>query len=106
MFKRFVLAFAILSLAVACAASSYKITLTQPSVVNGNQLKAGEYRLSVEASKVIIASGKESVEIPVKVENNDQKFDTTSIRYTEEGGKSNISEIRIGGTKTKLVFNR
>src|ERR1700688_4566714 len=102
MFKQFVLAFAILSL----AAASYKITLSQPSVVNGNQLKAGEYRLNVGQSKVTIANGKESVEVPVQVENTDQKFETTAIRYIEEGGKQNISEIRIGGTKTKVIFNR
>ena len=106
MFKQFVLAFAILSLAAASAATSYKITLSQPSVVNGNQLKAGEYRLNVGQSKVTIANGKESVEVPVQVENTDQKFETTAIRYIEEGGKQNISEIRIGGTKTKVIFNR
>jgi hypothetical protein len=106
MIKKLVLAFAVFSLAAASAATSYKITINQPSVVKGNQLKAGEYRLNVEESKVTIASGKESVQVPVQVENNDQKFDTTAIRYTEEGGKQNISEIRIGGTRTKLIFNR
>ena len=106
MFKKFVLAFAIFSIGIAGAASTYKITLNQPSVVKGNALKAGEYRLNVEESKVTIASGKESVQVPVQVENNDQKFDTTSVRYTEVGGKQNISEIRIGGTRTKLVFDR
>jgi hypothetical protein len=106
MLKKFVLAFAILSIAVASAAGNYRITLNQPSVVNGNQLKAGEYRLNVTESKVTIANGKDSVEIPAKVENNETKFETTAIRYTEEGGKQNITEIRIGGTKTKVVFNR
>jgi hypothetical protein len=106
MFTKLVLAFAILSIAVASAAGNYKITLTQPSVVNGNQLKAGEYRLNVTESKVTIVNGKDSVEIPAKVESTDKKFDTTAIRYTEEGGKQNITEIRIGGTKTKVLFNR
>jgi hypothetical protein len=107
MFNKLVLAFAILSLAAASAATgNFKITLTQPSVVQGNQLKAGEYRLNVEESKVTIANGKESVQVPVQVENNDKKFDTTAIRYIEEGGKQSISEIRIGGTRTKLIFNR
>ena len=106
MFKKIVLAFAILSLAAASAATSYKITLSQASVLKGNQLKAGDYRLNVEESKVTIVNGKDSVQVPVQVENNSQKFDTTAIRYSEEGGKLNISEIRIGGTKTKLIFNR
>ena len=111
MLKKFVVAFAILALALAAAGtvpgpgSSYKITLLQPSVVKGNQLKAGEYRLNLGVEKVTIVNGKQSIEVPVTVENTEKKFETTAIRYTEEGGKSTISEIRLGGTKTKLVFN-
>ncbi|HXB73095.1 MAG TPA: hypothetical protein VNY05_32965 [Candidatus Acidoferrales bacterium] len=106
MFKKLVLAFAVLSIAAAGAATGYKITITQAAVVKGNQLKAGDYRLNVEESKVTIANGKESVQVPVQVENNGRKFDTTAISYTEEGGQQNIREIRIGGTRTKLIFNR
>ena len=66
MLKRFVLAFAILGLAVA-SAESYRVTLSQPSTVKGKQLKAGEYRLNVENSKLTIVKGMESVEVPVTV---------------------------------------
>jgi hypothetical protein len=103
MIKKFVLAFAILALAVASAAT-YRVTIAQPSVVRGNQLKAGDYRLNVQNDKVTIVSGKQSVEIPVKVETVAQTYDSTAVRYSEEGGKATISEIRLGGTKTKLVF--
>ncbi len=65
MLKRFVLAFAILGLAVA-SAESFRVTFSQPSKVEGKQLKAGEYRLNLESSKLTIVSGKESVEVPVK----------------------------------------
>src|ERR1019366_9476752 len=103
MFKRFVLAFAILGLAAASAAT-YRVTLSQPSKIEGKQLKAGEYRLNVAESKVTIVSGKESVEVPVKVKNGETKFDSNSIRYTGTGDKVSIQEIRLGGTKTTLLF--
>ena len=103
MLKRFVLAFATLALVVASAAT-YKVTLTQLSVVSGNELKAGDYRLNVQNDKVTIVNGKHSVEVPVKIENVEQKYDSTAVRYSDEGGKTTISEIRLGGTKTKLVF--
>jgi hypothetical protein len=103
MLKRFVLAFVVLALAVASAAT-YKVTIRQSSAVNGNELKAGDYRLNVQNDKVTMVNGKQSVEVPVKVENVEQKYDTTTIRYSNEGGKFTISEIRLGGTKTKLVF--
>jgi hypothetical protein len=103
MFKKFALAFAILGLAAASAAT-YRVTLSQPSKVEGKQLKAGEYRLNVAESKVTIVSGKESVEVPVKVQNGETKFDSNSIRYTGTGDKVSIKEIRLGGTKTTLLF--
>jgi len=103
MFSRFVMAFAILGLSVA-SAESYRVTFTQPSKVEGKQFKAGDYRLNVEASKLTITSGKDSVEVPVKVQTNATKFDTTAIRYTGTGDKVSVTEIRVGGTKTRLVF--
>lgn len=104
MLKSFVLAFAILGLSVA-SAETYKVTLSQPSKVEGKQLKAGEYRLNVENSKVSIVNGKDTVDVPVKVQNGTAKFDSTSVRYVGTGDKVSIKEIRIGGTKTTLVFD-
>jgi hypothetical protein len=112
MIKKLVLIFAILAVVAATAGTvpgvsgNYKVTLLQPSVVNGTVLKPGEYRLNVAADKVTIVNGKNSVEVPVKIETAEQKFDSTAIRYTEQDGKASISEIRLGGTKTRLVFNR
>ena len=103
MLKKFVLVFAVLALAVASAAT-YKVTIFQPSVVKGNELKAGDYRLNVQNDKVTMVNGKQSVEIPVKIETVAQTYDSTAVRYSDQGGKTTISEIRLGGTKTKLVF--
>jgi hypothetical protein len=105
MLNRFLVSFGIVALAIASAASSYRITLIQPSVVNGTQLKAGDYRVSVGDSKVTFVLGKKSVEVPAKIENVDQKFDSTAIRYTAKDGTTVITEIRLGGTKTKVVLN-
>jgi hypothetical protein len=44
-------------------------------------------------------------ESPVKVEEGDTRFATTVVRYVPGAdGKARIQEIRIGGTKTRLVF--
>ena len=112
MAKKIVLVFAILALAVVAfggtvpvPGGNYRITLTQPSVVKGIELKPGDYKVSVVADKVTIDNGKQTVESAVKVEMVEKKFDSTSIRYNSESGKQMIVEIRIGGTKTKLNFN-
>jgi hypothetical protein len=105
MLKRIVLAFGILSLAVASAAT-YKVTLFQPSIVKGTELKAGEYKVDVTGDKVVIMNGKSPLEVAAKVETGERKFSSTSVRYSNQDGKYTIAEIRIGGTKTTLVFNQ
>jgi hypothetical protein len=112
MAKKLIVSFLILALAAAVAGTvtgpsgNYRITLLQNSVVKGTELKAGDYRLSVANETAKITNSKQSVEVPVKVETADQKFDNTAIRYTEQAGKVSITEIRIGGTKTRLVFQQ
>ena len=104
--KRFVLAFVILALAVAIAgtvpgAHSYTITLAQATTLQGTQLTPGDYRLTVSPAKVTLANGKVNIDVQAKVETTDKKFDDTSIRYS--GDK--LAEIRLGGTKTRIVVN-
>ena len=52
MIKRVVFLFAILALGVADA-ETYKVTLFQPAVVQGKELKAGQYKLDLQNSKLV-----------------------------------------------------
>lgn len=101
MIRKLSIGFATLMLAVASAATTYHITLFQNSVVNGTNLKPGDYKVAINNDKATISQGKQSTEVPVKVEITDRKNQTTAVRY---GTESRVQEIRIGGTKTKLVF--
>ena len=88
------------------ATQTHRITLFQPSLVNGTELKAGDYKLEViDDSKIVISQGKQRVEAGVKVESADTKFNSTSVRFSNGDGKYRLQEIRLGGTKTKLVLN-
>src|SRR5947207_2291073 len=104
MIRKLILVFAIAALGTA-AAETYKVTLFQPAVVKGQELQPGQYKLDLKESTLVIASGKTSVETKVSVEKCDEKFNTTSIRFATSGGKYSIQEIRLGGTRTKLVLN-
>ena len=86
-------------------AMSSKVTLFQPSTLNGVELKPGEYKVQVEGDKLTLQNGKTKAEASVRTERNDAKFGSTSIRYMNGDGKMRITEIRIGGTNTKLVVN-
>jgi len=104
MTKRILFVFLVLALAVACA-KTYWVTFYQPSVVAGTELTPGEYRLELNGDKVVLKNGKHVAESAVKVEDNGEKFSRTSVRYANGDGKYVVQEIRLGGTKIKLVFN-
>jgi hypothetical protein len=108
MLKKFMLGIAVVALTafagtVPGAKTHFKITLVEPSVLHGTQLKTGDVKLTLGDSKITVVQGKESVEAPAKFEEAAQKFNNTSIRYITKGDQQVISEIRIGGTTTKIV---
>ncbi len=102
--KAFLLALSLLAVSAASAAT-YSVTLFQPSVVGASELRPGDYKLEVKDNKAVLSRGKLTAEAPAKVEENESKFSSTSVRYANSDGKLRIQEIRIGGTKTKIVFN-
>lgn len=85
----------------------YKVTLFEPAAVQGTVLQAGDYKLELNDTKLtfVAQNGKAPVAVTVKVETGDKKFDGTSVRLDTATGKAVISEIRLGGTKTRLIFN-
>ena len=103
--RKFLLTVAIVAASAVASAKTFHVTLFQPTTVGGAELQPGEYRLDLNESKVVIRNGKTSAEAMVKVESTDQKFASTTVRYENGDGKYRIQEIRLGGTKTKLVFN-
>ena len=100
--KKLIILFTTVALAAASAATKYNVTFFQPSVINGTELKPGDYKIEVEGNKALIKQGKKTIEAPVKVEEASDKHNSNSVRYME-GGK--VQEIRIGGSHTKLVFD-
>ena len=103
--KKVFLGFATVALAVASAATTYRITLFQPSTVAGTELKAGDYKVTMkDDNTAVISSGKNKVEAAVKTETASEKYSSTTVRYANDAGKYKLQEIRLGGTNTKLVF--
>jgi hypothetical protein len=104
--KRAIFALLVLALGLA-SAKTYTITLHEPALVGGTELQPGDYKVTVQNdNKVLLSSGKNSVESAVKSEQSENKYDATSVRLARtEDGKHRIEEIRLGGTKTRLVLN-
>jgi hypothetical protein len=97
--------FVALGLAAVASAKSYSITLFEPSIIGGAELKPGDYTLELKDEKVVIRKGKQLGEAPVKVETADSKYPTTTVRYRNGDGKYRIQEIHLGGTNMKLLVS-
>lgn len=83
--------------------ATYSLEIRETASVAGSTLKPGSYTVSVDGNMATIKSGKTSVQVPVKVESEPQKFRANSVRYEHIGDAYRIKEIGIGGTATKLV---
>lgn len=103
--KKLLIGFATLALAVVSAATTHRVTLFQPSMIGGTELKPGDYKVEVNDNKAVVKGGKNVVQADVKVESGNEKFSSTSVRYSSADGKNKVQEIRLGGTNTKLVFS-
>jgi hypothetical protein len=110
MLTKFLAAFTILAVlafagSIPAKIASGNVLLTVPATVHGTTLKPGSYRVTVVAGKAIFTLGTESKEVPAKVETVANKFDTSRVQYDNSGTQATVTEIGIGGTKIKLIFN-
>ena len=99
---------AILSVAASAiaAAATYKVSIPVAVVLDGQELQPGDYRVEVDNDTATLQKGRQKVSTKVRTETVDQKFSSTSVRYAKGNGTQyNMEEIRVGGTKTKLVFD-
>jgi hypothetical protein len=100
--KKTAFAFLLLALGVA-SAKTYNVTLFQPSMVAGTELAAGDYKLEVEGTKATLKAGKKTTTCNVRIEKAADKSSSTRLRMVAKDGKMHLSEIRLGGTDTKVI---
>ena len=105
MTKKLMILSIVLAAFVFAAAANYNVKIFDPITVNGQMLKPGEYKLTLDNEKATFSVGKEKIEATVKVEQSADKYASTSVRFSPVDGKNKMQEIRLGGTKTKLIFN-
>jgi hypothetical protein len=86
-------------------AKSFHVTLYEKSVLGSTELKPGDYTIELKDQQVVLKSGKTEAQAQVKVENEGNKFPSTTVRYSNGDGRYTITEIRLGGTNMKLVVS-
>jgi hypothetical protein len=90
------------------SAKSYDVIFSNPTMVGNTELKAGQYKLKVQGGQAVFtgAEDSKSVSVPVKIENNNSKFDETRVETTKQNGMDSIQVINLGGSATKLEFGQ
>jgi hypothetical protein len=101
MLNKFILTFATAGAITAFAASNtYKVDILESTTVEGQQIKAGTYRIEVENNVATFKHGKDSIQVPARTETAPAKFDNTRLQYSDNA----LHEIFVGGTSTKIIF--
>jgi len=90
-----------------CADEKCNFILSDTAKIGAAELRPGEYKLLVEDGKVVLTHLKsgESIEVNGKIETAPEKFKTTEVHASRVGEISQILEIRMGGSKTKIAFD-
>jgi hypothetical protein len=98
-----ILALCSLTLAIA---KNYELTLSSKTKVGSLELKPGQYTLKVQGDKAVFTFVETDKQFTtsVKVENTDQKFDTTRVDASKNGDVDIVKDIELGGSKTRLQF--
>jgi len=96
--------FTALALGVAAAGSNYSLNLESKVWVGDKELKAGDYKVTINGDKATIKSGKTVIEVPAKVEASSNKYAVSTIDTKTQGGKVMLQEIHVGGTTTRIIL--
>ncbi len=88
------------AMAAFAATGTYRVNILQDGIIEGKQIKAGDYKISVENNTAVLKHGKQSIEVPAHAEQSQSKYSDTQVQYVDNA----IREIHVGGTMTKIVF--
>jgi hypothetical protein len=85
---------------------TYKINLPNQSKIGASEFQQGEYKLVVDAPKVQLMNARngKTIDVNAKIETADAKFAHTAVTTKLVDGVRQITEIRVGGSKTRLIF--
>jgi hypothetical protein len=84
----------------------YDIVLPNATKVGDVQLRAGEYRVSLDGASAVFTDTehrKSSVTLPVKVESAAKKYGATAVEVNDSG---QLISIEVSGSTTKLDFGQ
>ncbi|HZQ91108.1 MAG TPA: hypothetical protein VFA60_04895 [Terriglobales bacterium] len=106
--KILVFAVVLFTAAGAFAAGKGSVTLTKPTLVGGEQLPAGVYKLQWEGNGPavelkVLRGNKVVATVPAEVVEHDTAEADSAIVVNDTGSGRTLSEVRFGGKKYSLA---
>jgi hypothetical protein len=87
------------------SAKTDTFTVSDPTQAGSAQLKPGEYKLKVDGSQaVLMDNAGHRIDVSVKIEAADQKFNQTSVSISKAVGTNRIQSIQLGGSNSRVGF--
>ena len=93
----------VLSLGIA-AATTVHLTIPDSTWVGQTMLKGGNYDIKVNNDTVIFKLGNKEVPVNAKVEAGGVKYPSTTMEIRNQNGQTQLVEIDLGGTKSRIIF--
>jgi hypothetical protein len=104
--KKLMLLTLVLALAAFAATNTFHVTFDSAAWIGATEVKAGEYKLTIEGDKVTLKGGKNVIDVPGKVEVAEHEYRSTAVVVLAVGNRNQLKEIEIGGTKTRIVVEQ
>lgn len=97
-----------LSTVAMAGPKSYDVVLSTSMKAGSVALAPGDYKVKVEGANAVFTDKQthKSQNVPVKVENGNQKYSVTSLDTSKGRDGDQIDAIQLGGSNTKLEFSR
>ncbi len=102
--KKVTLAGLTLAVAAFAASNTFHVTFDSDAWIGTSEVKPGSYKIQMEGDKAILKSGKNVIEVPAKLENANQRFQTNAVVVKTVDNKQKVEEIQLGGTNERIVF--
>ena len=84
---------------------TYDFVLMRDAALAGQTLAAGEYRMEVQESKIVVNRNGKTVEAPVTVHQEPRRRAADTVKLNLDGSGYRIEEIRLPGAGLRIVVN-
>lgn len=102
--KKLIFLTLVLALVAFAASKTFHVTFDTDGWIGATEVKAGDYKVTVDGDKAVMKSGKKVIEVPAKLETVGREFQVSAVVMKPVGNKQQITEIQIGGSKYRIVF--